>query len=233
MKEKELVKTLRTAKVIQLCVLLILETIFFLILVMHPALGKNLYTDPTIFTLCSITWILMIFSLLCLFFDLCQLRGITREAHELNRAVYLDNLTGIPNRHGLDAVFMTYDTPQSLASVGCFMVTISNLKSINQEKGHRTGDLLLQSFSSIFEEVGDSYGVVGRNGGNDFLLVLNNCSEIVINEFIEKLNLKVTSYNQEHSLVPLDIRYAYLLNSDIHADSFIQLLTATHNKLHS
>lgn len=233
MKEKEIVKTLRTTKIVHLCVLFLLEITFFLILVLHPALGKNLYTNPTIFLLSVITWILMLFSLLCVFIDLWQIRTISKETHALHCAVYLDRLTGIPNRHGLDAVFMTYSTPESMSNVGCFMVTISNLQAINQEMGHHTGDLLLQNFSSIFEEIGDNYGVVGRNGGNDFLLVVNNCTSEIMEKFTDILNAQIAEYNKEHTLAPLEIASAYLLNTDVHANSFIQLLTATYDKLHS
>lgn len=233
MKEKEIVKSLRTMKIIQLCVLLTLEIVFFFILVLHPALSKNLYTNPTLFGLCAITWILMIFSLICLFIDFWQMRSIAKEAHALNRVAYLDSLTGIPNRHGLDVVFLTYDTPESMATVGCFMVTLPNLKDINAKQGHQAGDLLIQNFASIFEAAGDEFGVVGRNGGNEFLLIINNCTDSVMNAFIEKLNGLVEKYNIEHTTVPLKLHYTYLLNVEEHAPSFIHLLTATYNKLHS
>ena len=233
MKEKKFVKIFRTTKIIQLCLLFILEISFFIILVTHPALGKNLYNNPTLFILSSITWILMIFSLICLFIDFYQMRRFAVESHALNRAAYLDNLTGIPNRHGLDVVFQTYDTPESMASVGCFMVTIDNLKTINESLGHQTGDLLIQNFCSIFEETGDSFGVVGRNGGNEFILVINNCTDVRMNQFIKNLETQITEYNAEHTVAPLQLNYTYILNSEEHAQAFTHLLTATYNKLHA
>lgn len=233
MKEKKFVKVFRTTKIIQLCLLLILELAFFIILVTHPALGKNIYNNPTLFLLCAITWVLMIFSLICLFLDFYQMRSFAKESHALNRVAYLDNLTGIPNRHGLDVVFQTYDTPESMATVGCFMVTIDNLKAINESLGHQTGDLLIQNFCSILEETGDGFGVVGRNGGNEFILVVNNCTDAIMKQFIKHLEKQISEYNTEHTVAPLQLKYTYILNVEEHAQAFTHLLTATYNKLHA
>ena len=78
-----------------------------------------------------------------------RFRTFAEESHALNRAAFLDHLTGIPNRHGLDVVFETYDSPESLAHVACYMVTITNLKEINQTMGHVVGDQMLKA-SPVF-----------------------------------------------------------------------------------
>ena len=233
MKEKKFVKVFRTIKIVELCVLLVLEGIFFIILMTNSTMSKELFSNRTLFTICVFTWILMIYNLLCLLYDFFQLRSFAEESHALNRAAYLDNLTGIPNRHGLDVVFQTYDTPESLANVGCFMVTIDNLKKINEAKGHQPGDMMIQHFCSIFEEAGDSFGVVGRNGGNEFVLVINNCTDETMNQFVNTLNEQIAEYNMEYTAAPLHIKYTYVLNSTEHADAFTQLLTATYNQLHA
>ena len=232
MQEKRFVKIFRTTKIIQLLILLALEIAFFTILIKDPLLRREIYENSTLLFLSSIIWVLMIFFLLCLFSDFFRLRCFAEESHALNKAAYLDDLTGIPNRHGLDVVFQTYDTSQTLSQVGCFMVTIDNLKSINEKHGHKSGDTILQQFSSIFEEIGDQFGVVGRNGGNDFLMVMNNCTHTSMTEFIDKLNKRVTEYNTQFSHTPIHISYAYVLNNELKADDFPMLLTATYQKLH-
>ena len=145
----------------------------------------------------------------------------------------LDHLTGIPNRHGLDVVFETYDSPESLAHVACYMVTITNLKEVNQTMGHVVGDQMLKDFSGILESVGDAFGVVGRNGGNEFLMIVNHGSHDTMEYFIESLNQQLKEYNEEHSNAPIQIQYAYILNEEAHAEYFSTLLTETYNKLHS
>ena len=233
MQGKRIIKNFKITKIVQLSLLLIIEVIFFFILFQNPSLSKNLYTNTTLLTLFLMVWILMIFNLVCLFLDFFKLRSFAEESHALHKAAYLDHLTGIPNRHGLDVVFQTYDTPESLREVGCFMVTIDNLKDINENLGHQTGDMVIQHFCSIFEDVGDRFGVVGRNSGNEFVMVMNNCSHDSMAGFIQALNEHVTAYNREYTNAPLHIRYSYVLNSEIQVEAFTLLLTATYNKLHS
>lgn len=232
MQEQKFVKLFRTAKVIQLCILLAIELFFFLVLTYNPNLARQIYSNKSLFTLCAITWILMIFNFLCLLFDFFKLRAFAAESHQLNKMAYLDNLTGIPNRHSLDAVFQTYATPESLQGVGCAMFTISNLKEINETQGHSAGDILILDFCNIFEEVGDQFGFVSRNGGNEFVAVLNDCNEQVMTQFIQTLQNRINIYNSEHSKAPLILSSSYSLNEEEMVKAFTQLLTITYNRLY-
>lgn len=232
MQEQKFVKVFRTAKIIQLCILLAIELFFFLVLTYNPNLARHIYSNKSLFVLCAITWILMIFSFLCLLYDFVKLRAFAAESHALNKVAYLDHLTGMPNRHSLDAVFQAYNTPESLTGVGCAMFTIQNLKEINDTQGHCVGDTLIMNFCHIFEEVGDEFGFVGRNGGNEFVAVINNCNEEMINHFITTLQNRVNIYNKEHSKTPILLSFSYTLNEEEKVKAFTQLLTVTYNKLY-
>lgn len=232
MQEQKFVKVFRTAKIIQLCLLLGIEIFFFLVLTYNPNLARQIYSNRALFTLCGVTWILMIFNFLCLLFDFIKLRGFAAESHALKKAAYLDSLTGIPNRHSLDAIFQTYTTPESLSEVGCAMFSISNLKEVNEKKGHSYGDVLIRDFCNIFEEVGDSYGFVGRNGGNEYVAVLNDCKLDTMQRFHDTLTTRISLYNNDHSEVPLLLSSAYTLNCEEKVQTFSQLLTVTYNKLY-
>lgn len=233
MPEKKFMKTFRNIKIAQLCVLLILDIGAIVVLLANPGVGKRLFEDKVVFLLYCIIWALMVFGLLCLLYDFFKIKQFAVESHALNKVAYLDNLTGIPNRHGLDSVFKTYDTPESMTTVGCFMVTLANLKEINESKGHAAGDLMIQDFCNIFEEIGDTFGFVGRNGGNDYLMVMDDCSHEAMERFILALDKRVEAYNGTHTEAPIRIRHTYLLNTEEKAKAFTQLLTATYNKLHS
>ena len=108
--KKKFVKTFRNTKTVQLILLLLLEAAYVLVLTLNPALGTKLFEDRTLFILCTLSWILALFNLIWLLYDFYKLRTFAEESHALNRAAFLDHLTGIPNRHGLDVVFETYDS---------------------------------------------------------------------------------------------------------------------------
>ena len=232
MQEQPFFKTFRILKIVQFCILVGIELTFFLILILNPSLGKNIYSNQALFILCITTWIMMIFNLLCMFIDFWKLRSFALNSHALSQAAYLDNLTGIPNRHSLDIVFRTYTTPESMVGIGCAMFSISNLKDINERMGHASGDSMIQNFCSIFEEVGDSFGFVGRNGGNEFIAVISNCDHDIMRRFLSALQQRISSYNKEHSSQPIELISAYTLNAEENAKVFTQLLTVTYNKLY-
>lgn len=233
MQEKKFIKSFRSAKIAQLCILLVIDIVAALTLICNPSFGKQIYSNYVTFTLSAIIWVLMIFSLIYLLYDFQKLKSFAEESHTLNKEAYLDHLTGIPNRHGLDTVFKTYDTPESLTQVGCFMGTIANLRSVNDNLGHSVGDQMILDFCNMFEETGDQFGFVGRNGGNEYIMVMDRCTHDRMKCFIDNLNNSIAQYNERHAKAPIDFQYTYLLNTEEHAQAFTQLLTATYNKLHS
>ena len=232
MPEQKFVKSFRTAKMIQLGLLAVIEIIFFITLIMDSRLRHMIYADRTLFILCATIWVLMIFSFICLLNDFFKLRALAVGSHALTQTAYLDSMTGMPNRHSLDAVFRTYTSRKSLQNTGCAMFTISNLKRINETEGHKTGDRLIQDFCGILEESGDSTGFVCRNGGNEFVVVLDDCSKESMEKFIAGLEAKITLYNEEHDKTPIKLRSAYTLAGEEQVLAFTQLLTATYNKLY-
>lgn len=231
MQDQKFIRFFRTAKIIQLCLLLGMEAAFFFILTSNAGLGRQLFSNQALFTLSAITWALMIFNLLCLLFDFYKLRSFASESHALTKAAYLDNLTGIPNRHSLDTVFRSYDTAESIAGLGCAMYTISNIKQINDTRGHQTGDQVIRDFCTMFEEVGDSFGFVGRNGGNQFIALFDQCDRSTMRRFSEILDNRVSLYNSSHSDSPIMLCHAETFCSEEPIQTFTQLLAVTHERL--
>ena len=233
MQEKKFVTSFRHAKMIQFGILLAIEITFFLILICNPSTSRFLYSSKPLFLLCATIWVLMLFYLICLIYDFYKLRSFALESHALNKVAYLDELTGIPNRHGLDVIFQTYNTPESVEEICCYMLTISNLAEINEELGRQAGDAVIQAFAEILEKVGDSFGTVGRNGGNDFICAINHCDEDTLNHFTASLTAETDAYNLEHPQAPIRLRSAYILNSEENIAGFPELLIATYNKLYT
>lgn len=232
MQEQKFIKKYRSAKIIQLFLLASIELTFILTLIFNKSLSRQVYSNRQLFFLCAVTWVLMLFSLFYLLYDFYKLRNLTAESHLFNQAAYLDGLTGIPNRHSLDIVFQTYTTPESLQDTACAMFSIDNLKTVNQTSGHEAGDKLIQDFCNIFEEVGDHFGFIARNGGNEFVAVIENSSHESMERFLTRLDNSIRLYNLEHLETPIVLRSAYTLYAETQVQAFPQLLAITYNKLY-
>jgi diguanylate cyclase (GGDEF)-like protein len=86
-----------------------------------------------------------------------------------------DGLTGLMNRmHLLARVHEILATDPSPHSVGFFLFDIDHFKQYNDTNGHLPGDELLKSLSQILRENIRENELVGRYGGEEFIMVMPN-----------------------------------------------------------
>ena len=222
-------KSYKYFKVVQLAVLLLFAIAFFCFLYFDKDLHQNIYTNKSLLTICVFLWAFMIYSLASIVWDFKQLEGNIVHDSYLNRAAFVDTLTGIPNRYSCDRIFEKYSSGTDISKVGCALVTISNLKEINKESGRKQGNVILRDFSRLFEEVGKKYGFVGRNSGNEFLLVMEESGENEMTKFIDDLGASIDEYNG-HGAEFIETSTSYILNSTEKIDEFTDLVAALYKK---
>ena len=96
-----------------------------------------------------------------------------REAEETRLLAETDHLTGIANRRKIlsDLERTVLDGRARSEKVAIAMVDVDHFKSINDRFGHEAGDRTLQQLSSILSDRFADAGMVGRFGGEEFLIV--------------------------------------------------------------
>ena len=219
---------IRLYKIALLCVTSAIAIISFLILYLSRDFREYIYSDSRLTTLCILLWITLIAEFTHTLLDLLMLKKLAETDHDLNRLAYLDHLTGIPNRYSCDLIFSQFNTPDKISDIGCILMAISNLKEINETQTHETGDHIISDFCTILESVGNEYGFVGRNSGNEFLLVIDQCTPDKLRSFLDSFTLRVHNYNILNPEFPIHIRYACLMNQDAHAAHFFEFITKTY-----
>ncbi|WP_415898146.1 diguanylate cyclase domain-containing protein [Neptuniibacter sp. QD57_21] len=94
---------------------------------------------------------------------------------ELRHLACHDNLTGLPNRrfllHQLDIVLAAAKRKQH--KVAIIFIDLDDFKPINDTYGHDAGDLCLQDVSNRISKVIRGSDMLGRLGGDEFLLILS------------------------------------------------------------
>jgi two-component system, cell cycle response regulator len=89
-----------------------------------------------------------------------------------------DVLTTLWNRGAiLELLLMELGRSRREAScTAVMMCDIDHFKSINDRFGHAAGDDVLRDVSKRFQNAVRTYNMVGRYGGEEFLIVLNRCN---------------------------------------------------------
>ena len=112
---------------------------------------------------------------------------------QLEHQANYDALTGLPNRnllhdHLRQAVY-SQRVPRSIAVV---FMDLDHFKFVNDSLGHSTGDVLLKAMAERLRTVLREGDTVGRVGGDEFVLILNDQSnEEIIYRAMQRITAKV------------------------------------------
>lgn len=117
----------------------------------------------------------LVFLLLCLIYHTKKLRRqmelLHNEKEVLNEISNEDPLTGIYNRRGFDQAAASVLARSSAAVVG--LIDVNDFKRFNDVYGHAAGDVVLKEIAHEISELAKHYqGICGRNGGDEFVLLL-------------------------------------------------------------
>ncbi|CAN5310743.1 GGDEF domain-containing protein [soil metagenome] len=103
-----------------------------------------------------------------------QRQALARALSDVERLAVTDELTGIANRRSIKllldrsaALSSRQLTPFSVA-----ILDIDHFKAVNDELGHAVGDTALKAFARLASEQLRDTDLLGRWGGEEFLLVL-------------------------------------------------------------
>lgn len=122
--------------------------------------------------------------------------NLHEQASDELKAARLDALTGIYGRAAAEAELRRAinHALKSSTSLSVVVTDIDHFKRVNDQHGHGTGDDVLRSFAKrLRRNVGGSGGIVGRWGGEEFLIILPAVSRPDAIAMAERLRHEVSS----------------------------------------
>lgn len=97
----------------------------------------------------------------------------SRTQAALHRQARIDPLTGAYNRQGIqETLQVAFATSDRAHPTAVLALDLDGFKLLNDTEGHQVGDDVLQRFVSVLEGASRQDDVVGRLGGDEFLLLL-------------------------------------------------------------
>lgn len=111
---------------------------------------------------------------LCITIAVYDIQSKKEEEQQLIRRSERDELTGLLNR----ASFRSLTDEMLLRNDDCmhalFMIDLDNFKLVNDTLGHPAGDLFLSKMSKILVDCFRSTDLIGRIGGDEFVVLMTN-----------------------------------------------------------
>ena len=103
-----------------------------------------------------------------------RIEHLKAELELVNKLVREDQLTTALNRRGLDDALMRESAraDRSGAPLCIALIDLDNFKKVNDTFGHQAGDAVLVHLVSIVKETLRSNDLIGRYGGEEFMLIL-------------------------------------------------------------
>ena len=103
-----------------------------------------------------------------------RIEQLRRELELVGKLVREDQLTGALNRRGLDDALgrETARAERNGTPLCVALIDIDNFKKINDAYGHQMGDIVLAHLVAIIKETIRTHDLIGRYGGEEFLLLL-------------------------------------------------------------
>ena len=119
----------------------------------------------------------------------------------LEKSIDMDPLSGLPNRTFVHKRYQQFRRMNAQLSV--IMVDIDRFKSINDTYGHNTGDEVIQAVSRILTEEVRDQDVVGRWGGEEFIMLVPSPDKELAKTIAERARTrleKATFGSKHHDL---------------------------------
>lgn len=102
---------------------------------------------------------------------------------------FTDPLTGLNNVRSFDIAFNKAKKKQgkSNESISIMILDIDYFKQVNDTYGHLEGDTILKKLAAILKKSQDPKNTISRNGGEEFSILLPNCTKVEAYEKAELL----------------------------------------------
>lgn len=224
-KKFELIKT------IQLLVFITIAALGLAVIFSDNQLYQMVGRNPSVRILCILLWLALAMSFIGIFWDFSNHSSFKRNYRELDYAVYNDHIAGIANRYSCDAMIEKYLDNPLPDTLGCVMLDLVNIRDINDAHGHAKGNEAIQEFSNILHTASLGLCFVGRNGGNKFMALFENCDENKINAFLTRVHRQVEFYNTGGDMPVIEYRTGRALSRDERVSTITQLIALSDRRL--
>jgi len=136
---------------------------------------------------------------------------LTAKEHKnkFQKLAHMDSLTNIYNRYGFDELAEEMITKNPNAPYVVALFDIDNFKFINDIYGHVYGDRALKNLADSMKSFFPSDTLLGRNGGDEFCILLPNCTYDDVKEQLQQFTMLPKIFSCKGNDYPFYISLGY------------------------
>lgn len=123
-----------------------------------------------------------------------------------------DSLTGLYNRFFFEEELRRFSKGR-YDPVGIVMCDLDGLKLVNDNLGHNVGDRQLITTANLLKEQFRSSDIVARIGGDEFAVLLPNCSSETIRDICARLKQAMMNVYVPDTKIPLMVSIGYTVRN--------------------
>ena len=147
-------------------------------------------------------------------FELIKALRFAAQNRMLQKKVYLDEATGLPNKNKCEEIL---GNPEPVPMDGLTAVCVfdlNNLRTINNNLGHEKGDEYIRSFAVELRKAVPVEYFTGRDGGDEFIAVFHGLDHSEMRRMLRMIREHMAAYSAEHPEMPLSYAVGYALSCD-------------------
>lgn len=139
--------------------------------------------------------------------DVTELMNLKEQFEQL---CFLDSSTGCYNRN-----YLVKNDFNKLENLPCayIMCDCNDLKGVNDQFGHETGDTYILLVADVLKFVVDKKGVCIRWGGDEFMMIVPNCDETACQKLVDEIEREQQMKRQV--LPQVDVAVGFCIRSSL------------------
>ncbi len=143
--------------------------------------------------------------------ELVDLLGKLTQSENLKeqfeKLSYMDTLTAMPNRRYIETTFgeEVERGRRHGDFLACLLIDIDHFKQINDQYGHLAGDYVLQEIGKIFKSLKRPSDVIGRYGGEEFIMLYKGIQPKDIKMLCERLRKSIEQHKFQFEGKDIDV----------------------------
>lgn len=140
-------------------------------------------------------------------------KKLQADNKKLSIMAITDPLTSLFNRRGI--VYAANELVVSADEYILALCDIDDFKIFNERYGHECGDYVLKGVAEVVAASANGYGTVGRWGGEEFLIILNQCNSIIGKRLIEEIQKKIETsiFYYDGQKLSVTMTFGYTISS--------------------